>query len=151
MKRKLKKHSEYSARFSVNKMHEMSVVMALIDEIQSQIKNYNVKKVISIVLEVGEVTFLAEEQMKFAYEILTEDDDILKNSSLIIEKIPAEIECTECGYRGDIKKERIPETHFFIPVISCPMCKGKTKIVKGRDCILKRIDGEVNEDVPSQR
>ena len=68
-------------------MHEASVVANIVDAVLEELKKYDVKKVNSVTLRIGDLTQLGTEQMKFAYEILSEGN-ILSGSELIIENEP---------------------------------------------------------------
>ena len=77
-------------------MHEASVVANIVDAVLEELKKYDVKKVNSVTLRIGDLTQLGTEQMQFAYEILTEGN-ILKGSELIIEAEPVVLKCRKCG------------------------------------------------------
>ena len=64
-------------------MHEFSVMNQIVKSVLQEIKNHRVKSVSEVYLEVGELTFLGHEQLKFAYQILTEKNS-LKNSKIIV-------------------------------------------------------------------
>ncbi len=80
-------------------MHEISVMTQIVESAIEEIKRHKLKNVDKIYLEIGELTFLGEEQLKFAYSLLTEKT-ILEKTKLIITKRKAEIECKRCGYKG---------------------------------------------------
>ncbi|MCG2827466.1 MAG: hydrogenase maturation nickel metallochaperone HypA, partial [Thermoplasmatales archaeon] len=92
-------------------------------------------------LEIGELTFLGHEQMKFAYQILTEKN-MLKNSKVIISEKKAKIKCSQCGYNGKIKYDYEPSFHFSLPTFTCPECNSEIDIVEGKECIIRRIVAE---------
>ena len=52
-------------------MHEVSVVTSIVDAVIDELSKYNVASVNSVTILVGVLTNLGEEQMKFAYEIVT--------------------------------------------------------------------------------
>lgn len=129
-------------------MHEFSVmssvVSSVLDEIE-RIQKKNEKKIYrvnEVVLEVGELTFLAHEQLRFCYDILSQDN-ILKGSKLTIKKIEALVHCTECGYTGPV--EYYTEFHLTTPILQCPECGKRVEILKGRECTVKSINLELEE------
>ena len=65
-------------------MHEVSVVSDIVSAILRELENYKVEKVEEVVLVVGEMTSLGQEQLEFAYEIVTKDTK-LEGSKLVIE------------------------------------------------------------------
>ena len=126
-------------------MHEVSVVASLVDAVIAELKKYNVIKVNSVTVVIGDLTNLGEEQMAFAYEIVTQDT-ILEGSEFIVEHEPIELECWDCGSKGPAKVLTDPDfdTHS-IPILSFPACGGKVTVVKGQSCTVKCMDIEEAE------
>lgn len=127
-------------------MHEFSVMMQIVQEIIKEAEKSNLKSVEEVHLDIGKLTFLSFEQIKFCYEILSKDN-ILKNSKLIIKEKNAKVECEACGYVGDIKYENIGnsnELHFILPKFSCPKCDMPVKVLEGRECTITRIVGSID-------
>jgi hydrogenase nickel incorporation protein HypA/HybF len=117
-------------------MHEFSVMSQIVDSILSEANKRKATKIEEVDLQIGEYTMLGEEQLKFAYEVLSKDT-ILKGSKLNIGHIEGKIECA-CGYRGRI--EPSPDSpHRIVPILECPKCKGAAKIVEGRECVIRNI------------
>ena len=126
-------------------MHEVSVVSTLADAVMKELQKYNVTKVNSITVTIGDMTNLGEEQMKFAYEIVTRGT-ILEGSEFIVEHEPIELECKQCNYRGPAKVLRDPDfdTHS-IPILACPACGGPVNVIKGQSCVVRYMDIEEAE------
>ncbi len=126
-------------------MHEVSVVTTLVDAIIKELQKYNVTKVNSVTVVIGDLTNLGQEQMKFAYEIVTRDT-ILDGSELIIEPEAIELECKTCDFVGPAKILTDPDfdTHS-IPVLACPKCGGAVNVIKGQSCVVKCMDIEEAE------
>ncbi len=123
-------------------MHEVSVVTSMVDAVIDELSKYKLEKVNSVTVMIGALTNLGDEQMSFAYEIVTRGT-ILEGSELIIEHIPVEAQCESCGYIGPVRILADPdyETHS-IPVLSCPECGGPIRVVKGMECTVKCMDIE---------
>ena len=123
-------------------MHEVSVVISLVDAVIAELERYNVVKVNSVTVVIGDLTNLGEEQMSFAYEIVTRGT-ILEGSQFIVEHEPIELVCDSCGYEGPATVITDPDfdTHS-IPVLSCPECGGHVKVVRGMSCTVKCMDIE---------
>ena len=83
-------------------MHEVSVVTSIVDAVIDELSKYNVASVNSVTILVGVLTNLGEEQMKFAYEIVTRGT-MLEGSELIMESVPVEASCLSCGYSGPVR------------------------------------------------
>jgi hydrogenase nickel incorporation protein HypA/HybF len=125
----------------------LSVISALIDEVLRQLEGHKVLRVDSVTIQVGELTFLSEESLKFGYETLSEGT-ALAGSKLKIERLPANIQCERCGYRGPFDKSGAdPHLHFLLPSFECPKCKAPdVRLVSGRETILTHIHGEVKDE-----
>lgn len=124
-------------------MHEFSVMGQIVNAVLHEAKKHNVKSVDEVHLEIGELTFLGHEQMKFAYQVLTEKN-ILKNSKIIINEKKAKIKCSQCNYNGKLTYDYDPSFHFSLPRFTCPKCNSLVEIVEGKECIISRI--VVNEE-----
>ena len=123
-------------------MPEVSVVSNRVNAAISELEKYNVSKVNSMTVIIGDMTNLGEEQMSFAYEIVTRGT-ILEGSEFIVEHEPIEVECNGCGYKGPVKMLSDPDfdTHA-IPVMSCPQCSGHIQVISGQSCMIKCMDIE---------
>ena len=119
-------------------MHELSMTTQIVENVLEEAKNHDAKKVTEVHLVIGKMTFLGTEQIRFCYNILTENT-IMKNSELIIEENEGIIECSTCGYRGLIKQTDDPTYHLSIPTLSCPTCGKTAKIIEGKECTIKSI------------
>jgi hydrogenase nickel incorporation protein HypA/HybF len=126
-------------------MHELSVMSQVVVSVQEELKGKPVIRVKSVRLEIGELTMLGKEQLKFAWGILTEDGP-LRGSKLVIVKKPAVIECRKCGYRGGANYPTGLGSHMLMPFIACPKCGGEVIVVGGRDCVIKSMKAVVKED-----
>jgi hydrogenase nickel incorporation protein HypA/HybF len=117
-------------------MHELSVMSQIVESILSEGKKRSATKIEEVDLQIGEYTMLGDEQMEFAYEVLSKDT-ILQGSKLKISHVKGKIECS-CGYRGRVNPS--PDSpHKIVPILECPKCKGAAKIVEGRECLIRNI------------
>ena len=125
-------------------MHEFSIMVDIVEAALKSIESYDIESVEKVYLEVGELTFLNPEQLQFSFKVLTQDNTI-KGAELIIEQMKAKIECTSCGYKGNLENKP-EENHFRIPQIFCPKCKGRINLLSGRECILRNIEMNLREE-----
>jgi len=118
-------------------MHEISIAGAIIDSvIDAAVKN-NARRVNKIYLEIGELTALNPEQLKFIFETITKGT-VAEGASYEIQVVKPSINCKKCYYKGPI--ELFEKLHFFLPVIKCPKCdESDVEIVAGRECCVKKI------------
>ena len=110
----------------------------IVESILKEAKKQNARKVTEVNLVIGKLTFLGIEQVRFSYNILTENT-IMKESKLFIEEKDGVIECNNCGYKGAIPFENDPAYHVSIPTLQCPECGKTAKIVEGKECTIKTI------------
>ncbi len=126
-------------------MHEFSIMNSVVTSALAELERYRVLRVDEVALEVGELTFLQEEQMRFAYGVLT-GENMLKDSKLVIRFIRPEVRCGECGYEGRISYKESGEQYFQVPLIVCPGCGGKVEITRGRECMVRDIKAVVEDE-----
>jgi hydrogenase nickel insertion protein HypA len=126
-------------------MHEMTVATSLVEEILGNIRRLEMKdgvkviKVEEVVLEIGELAFIAERQLGFCYELLSAENELLKGSKLTMTQIKAEVKCDQCGYGGALDQVEEPADHRLVMSFACPKCGGTLQILKGRGMILRNI------------
>lgn len=117
-------------------MHEFSVMSQIVDSILSEAGKRGATRVEEVELQIGEYTMLGEEQLKFAYEVLSRDS-ILKGSTLKISQVKGKIKCS-CGFEGRVDPS--PDSpHKVVPILECPKCKGAAQITEGRGCVIRKI------------
>jgi hydrogenase nickel incorporation protein HypA/HybF len=123
-------------------MHEFSMMRHLVLAAVDAAEKNGVSKVYSLTVQIGELTFLAREQLEFAYEVITKDT-ILAGSKLILEDVPASIRCPHCEYEGPLPREKIEGLDHHFPVLTCPECSCQPEIVKGKECTVTNMSAEV--------
>lgn len=106
------------------------LISALLDELDG--KRKHMERIKEVRIEVGELTFLGEDQLQFAFKTLSKDT-IVEDAELDVIKISSEVKCENCGYEGGINYSDNPNYHYNIPVISCPECDSKPKIIEGKE------------------
>jgi hydrogenase nickel incorporation protein HypA/HybF len=119
-------------------MHEFSRTSQIVEAVLSEAEKEHAVKVIEVELEIGDLTFLGIEQVRFAYKILT-DKTIAENSKLKIDKIPGRGRCDSCGYDGPLSYLDDEQFHIIVPTFNCPRCGEPLSISAGRECVIKRI------------
>ena len=106
---------------------------SIIEAVLAELAKHDVEKVEEVDMVVGELTFLGQEQLEFAYSILTQTN-ILKGSELVISTEKVKVLCSKCGYEGGVDYIDRGMDHFAIPNLSCPRCGGPVELVKGKSC-----------------
>ena len=129
-------------------LHELSVAQSVVKRVIEYKNKKNLGKVTKIMIEIGEYSFLNEEQLKFGINAMIEDTE-LSNVNIKITEKKGRIRCSECGYEGEpdteLSEEEEEKYHLNKSLLSfkCPKCSSKnTKIISGRDVNLKGIEVE---------
>ena len=116
-------------------MHEMSVAVQLVAQIEDAVRDSELEKVTKVMLDVGEMQLVVPEALVAAFESAAEGT-VAEGSELVIKEVAAEASCRSCGY------EYVPEIANYM----CPKClKADAEIIAGKDIILKSIEGEGGE------
>ncbi len=119
-------------------MHEFSIADEIVKNVLETAKKNKGKKVVSILLEIGELTHLNGEQVSFWIRELFKDT-AAEGAEVKIRIIKARIQCQGCGYKGGMGPDQEDSFRHLIPA-SCPRCNSfQINIEKGRECILRRI------------
>jgi len=121
-------------------LHELSTMDMIIKSVLKAAKEKEAERILEITLEIGELTFLNPEQLKFAFKVLSEGT-IIEGAKLRINIVKPRIECMECGFKGEVKYEG-PQIHIltsYLP-IKCPECGSfNIKFLSGRECTIKSV------------
>ncbi|MFW6038644.1 MAG: hydrogenase maturation nickel metallochaperone HypA [Candidatus Saliniplasma sp.] len=122
-------------------MHEYSVMKQLVAALLDELQDKEIDKVKQVRVEVGDLTFLGENQLKFAYEVLSKDT-ILEGSELKVLNKPAKIHCSRCGYEGGVKYSDDHSFHYNVPVLSCPECDSKPEVIQGKEMTIVGVTAQ---------
>lgn len=125
-------------------MHEFSIMSDVVQALKEEAQKHNLKSVRQVMLEVGELTFLSHEQLKFSYKVLSEGT-VFDGSELVLETKPATVKCESCGYEGETSFSESPEYHYMLPSFSCPKCGEPTEITSGRECVITKMIADVED------
>lgn len=113
-------------------MHELSVTEGIMRIVEAEAKKNNVKKVLSIKLMVGQLSGVMPQLIQDYFELVAMNT-VVEGAKLIIEKIPASIECLECKAISEIDRMRL----------RCPKCDGiEVKIVTGKEFYIDSMEVE---------
>jgi len=119
-------------------MHEISIAGAIIDSVLDAARKNNAIKVKEVFLEIGELTALNPDQLKFIFETITVGT-LAEGATFNIQVMRSLINCKKCSYNGPL--EFFEKLHFFLPIIRCPKCQEtEVDIVAGRECCVKKIN-----------
>ena len=119
-------------------MHELSISDEIVRNVLDAVKENNGKKVLSVQLEIGELTLLNVEQVTFWIHELFKGS-VAEGAKVKVRTMKARIKCESCGYKGGFRSVREDSfRHLALP--TCPRCNSfRLKVEKGRECILRKI------------
>lgn len=111
-------------------MHELGIVIKVIDQIEDICKKQNIKEVDSLLLEIGEVSTVVPELFQDCFEYSKKKSEHLKNCKLELVILNAISYCNSCKKSFDtVKNGKI-----------CPYCKSEdTYLVTGNEITIKNI------------
>ena len=112
-------------------MHEVSLIQSINETVMAEMPRYNITKVESITLKIGEMRQVIPDTLLFAFEILSKNTP-LEGAELIIESVPTKGRCKKCG------QESIVENWLR----TCSHCGGgNIEIISGRELEIVEFEG----------
>lgn len=114
-------------------MHEMSIVMALIDQVEDEVQRSGCEgRVLRLELVIGRMSGVHVDSIRFAFEMLT-PNTILADTEIDIEQPRASCVCQACDATTEIDELRIV----------CPKCgSSEVRIHGGQQLLLQSIELE---------
>ncbi len=113
-------------------MHEMVIVEGILETVIPEVKKYDVQKVLSIRLKIGELSGIVPSCIHEYFRIAAKGT-IAEGAKILIEKTPIVIECPDCGFHGTIEKGNY----------RCPACQSAAfRIVSGKEYYVDSVEAE---------
>ena len=109
-------------------MHEVSLMMSIIDVALETAEREKASRINRIALEIGAKSGVVVDSLEFAFEMVTKNT-IAENARLDIDVIPLRGECVVCGYQFD--------TQDFLV---CEKCGNFAKAISGQELNIKLIE-----------
>lgn len=111
-------------------MHELGIVFHIIKTIERVGDENKLTSVSEVTLELGEVSGVIPEELNNCWNWAVKKTELMKNATLVIEKIPALTFCENCSETYDtVRYGRI-----------CPFCSSEmTYLIQGNEINLKEI------------
>ncbi|MCC7551544.1 MAG: hydrogenase maturation nickel metallochaperone HypA [Methanobacterium sp.] len=124
-------------------MHELSMAEAIVETVLDVAKKNDAQEIVEVTIEVGELTMLNPEQVRFLLGVLAEDT-LLEDAEIIIEEVPVEIKCRNCEFTGLANTDG---SDHYLAIVLCPKCDERNvEILKGRECNVKTIKIEKSDE-----
>jgi hydrogenase nickel incorporation protein HypA/HybF len=110
-------------------MHELSIVMSIVDIAEQQVRQAGARRVDSIELEIGDLAGIEPAALDFAWEAAVRDT-VLATARREINHIPGRARCAECGQTYRLE-------HHYDP---CPHCGNMLhQLLSGRELRVKAL------------
>jgi hydrogenase nickel incorporation protein HypA/HybF len=119
-------------------MHEFSIASSIVESVLEFAEERQIRKITEVHLAVGELTCVAEEQLRFCYMSIVKETPI-EDSTLTLEQVPAVVRCPHCAYHGSPKYWDDALYLTPIPTLQCPECGKAVEAEAGNDCAIKTI------------
>jgi hydrogenase nickel incorporation protein HypA/HybF len=119
-------------------MHELSMASSMVDSVLEFAESYPPKKVVQVLLQIGELTCVEPEQLRFSYMAITKET-ALEESTLEIEELKALVACKYCGYAGKPKYWDGALADTRVATLQCPECGKTAEATQGHECTIKTI------------
>ena len=118
-------------------MHEMGIALEIIDIATASIPaDLEGAKVARVNLEVGKLSAIVPDSLRFCFTIATKDT-ALEGAELVIDTRPVVAVCKGCGHRWTIER----------PVFTCEACEGSDlSLESGRELDITSIEIADEED-----
>lgn len=112
-------------------MHELGVVFAAIDTLKDLARENDLASITKVTIRLGEVSGIIQDYFADCWRWASAREDLLSDSELVIETIPAITICNSCGRTYEtVRHGRI-----------CPFCQSPdTVLVTGNEVEIKEIE-----------
>jgi hydrogenase nickel incorporation protein HypA/HybF len=124
-------------------MHEFSIAQQVVEVVRDAAAKAGAAKVTEIRLRIGEMSFISEEQLKFAIEELSRGT-ALEGANLELASEPGKAKCDSCGAEEDVSYKNL-KAAGAAPTV-CAKCGGPARLTGGSGCTVENILVEVPED-----
>lgn len=111
-------------------MHEMGVMLNIVDEVAKVAKENEIQKLYKLVLEIGELTGVMSNYMYSCWYSIQERMELFSETELVIKEIPGQGICSKCGSEYNLVK------HDGV----CPECQDNSyRVISGSELLIKEI------------
>jgi hydrogenase nickel incorporation protein HypA/HybF len=111
-------------------MHELSVCIALMEQVQRIAQEHQAGRVERIVLQVGPLSGVEAPLLEHAWP-LAAAGTLAEAAELLIETAPVKVKCTQCGSESEVVPNRL----------LCAACGDyRTQLVSGDEMLLANLE-----------
>lgn len=111
-------------------MHELSVCLALLEQVQEIAAEHQARRVERIVVQMGPLSGVEAHLLQQAYPLAVAGS-IAEAAELVIESCPVTVECTQCGAVSEVVPNRL----------LCTQCGDyRTRVQSGDELLLANVE-----------
>jgi hydrogenase nickel incorporation protein HypA/HybF len=108
-------------------VHELSLCQAIVGKVQ---RHSDGRPVTQVNVRIGHLRQVVPDALQFSWEMLTSSNE-LDGTELVIEQVPAVVECTACGQ----------ETVLDVPILMCGACEGfDVRLLSGEEFLVVSME-----------
>jgi hydrogenase nickel incorporation protein HypA/HybF len=123
-------------------MHELSIVMSIVESVTESLKAYPGARVKEVRLRVGALAAVIPESLEFCYGIAAEGTP-LEGSRLMIHLLPVVVHCEPCGLDAEIEG---------VQSFRCPRCGEPCgELRQGRELEIDSVEIDEMDEVEEKR
>ena len=116
-------------------MHEVSIALAMVDELVRIADENKSRKVLNVTLKIGRLSGIVVDSLRFAFDAVKLENPLLSSAEIMIEEVPLVYECSDC-------RKTFGSDDMYFP--SCPECESVAlKIVSGEEQHIANVELEV--------
>jgi len=117
-------------------MHELAICRALIDQVETIVRDRRAQRVVSIVVRIGPLAGVEPELLRRAYP-LASAGTLAADATLVLEQSSVRVRCMECGAESEVESNRLV----------CSACgQWRTKVLTGEELLLMSV--ELQKEIP---
>lgn len=116
-------------------VHELSIALAMADELARIAGENNSGKVLHVTLKIGSLSGIVADSLRFAFDAVKLENPLLSSAEVTIEEIPLVYQCGDC-------RKTFSSDDMYFP--TCPQCESVAlKIVSGEEQHIANVELEV--------
>ncbi len=115
-------------------MHEMSLAMAVIDQVEHAAAENGATAVSAVRVQVGELAGVVGDALRFSFSLACAGT-VLEGAELLTEDVPGRARCAPCATGWDTGMP---------PKLCCPACGGAAELLSGRELQITGVQWDAN-------
>lgn len=114
-------------------MHEMSIALAVVDQVEEAARSRGVSAVRTVRLQVGELAGVVPDALSFSFELAC-SGTVLEGAELVAEPVAGRARCAPCADEWAVGMP---------PRLCCPVCgEATSELVAGRELRITGVEWE---------